>query len=421
MFFRITMLAQYASVEKTKIFAWAVSPTVQMTAVSNQVNTVHENNKLILAVPNPETVVFHDIKSVEERLGCPHLNIFAQIETCIVALPTVKNSPNSIELKDHRQLSASFSFGSEQSFDPNSSPADSCTSVRVRKNRVCPYMSREVMTIEEVREISPHIADKYANNPNIGFVVLGLKKDIRNYEPVFYSHLISGEELFIPSSQYNPSEIQDQDGELVAWDHEIVVINGELPQVGMPVRHNGHFPTMFLGMFGFGATDFCNLSIIKLDDDIDHGIRNSDLIVPVSFAPANIFNLYEYASRTYPKEFAKFNIDFSKSIQSFSNSSRASYDLDYLKRFDPETGKYIKPSRNLFDPRTGDMIYADEVKFNPITGEPTQHEDDGPYDDKTIIEFLLSIKDSKSLVDVNSHIMGAEYQHKLQFAEQADY
>lgn len=188
-----------------------------------------------------------------------------------------------------------------------------------------------------------------------------------------------------------PKQIADD------WDHEITVINGEPIEKfknSKQYHHNGKFPSMYLGLLGFGKTTLANLTTYVVKGRHD----NQDTVVMSDFVRSTTFNPFDYA-RTYDLD--KFNRglwDYSETIASFSEQQPgAIVDLD--ARFDANTGKpHVVAIHDIYDPRTGAKMADGEANFDPKTGLSIEQMKNDPYSEASLVLYASKVaKKTKSM------------------------
>ena len=380
-------------VNKTKIVAWAVSETVQMTAYSNKIaNEYGSKTIMVVAVPNPETIVFHDIEAFAKSVGCPYLDIFTQIEKCYAEAPTTTlyhDEEEEIDMGGGLNMYGSQTLKVEKTGPYTASVVPSI-------NHFCRLDRTEFPTAINLNET---LRGSYVDTPKIGFIVFKLGEEAdKNYPPIFYTHVIDNKNIYIPTFHIHPTPktVITLHDFVDDWDHEITIINGA--QLGNDnIRrslHNGKFPTMILGLFGFGNTKFVNLTTYYINGKF----KNKDIQVFTDFETTRIFNPFEYAARKYPFEFEANKINYSGSIASFNLNPSASYNLNLLKRFDPDTGRSIAaPEKCSFYPKTGNQLAAAECAFDPITGKAYSAAGSNPYDQSVMQEFMYNLSNTATI------------------------
>lgn len=195
------------SVSKTNILAIpSLDKTRQLTIYSNKVDVLSES-LMILPVPFPETVVFHETlmryKSVFEDASNSFEKVLmtlnplqtwsraSTVET-LAALPTRRIGPYTVSIAN--------SFEDLERLNPTTF-------------RVDPALKEFLQT-------------QY--RPTMGFVCCVLTAGHQEYQPLAYSHQISGETLFVPTMHYHskstytytPAALDIADD----WDHAVYTI-----------------------------------------------------------------------------------------------------------------------------------------------------------------------------------------------------
>jgi len=197
------------SVSNTKILvAINSSSNRQFTVYSNNVANTSNNNAMILPVPYPQTVKFHDLTNYK--------NLFDDCKKCftssIYRSYGLTNSTLSINMADSLEV---FNIGSYQ------------VSLAISLNDI-KRVNSNVFTLSHGCD---ELLTKEYNNPIFGFIICKLANNKKDYHPFGYSHNIYNNMLFIPTKHYhshnnflnensvNENTITDD------WAHEIYLYN----------------------------------------------------------------------------------------------------------------------------------------------------------------------------------------------------
>ena len=170
-----------ASVSNTKILvAINSSSNRQFTVYSNNVANISNNNAMILPVPYPQTVKFHDLTNYENLFDdCKKCFEFPVYESHVFTNDTLSmNIANSLEV---------FNVGGYQV-----SLAMSLNDIKRVNSNVftLSYGCDELLTEEY-------------NNPIFGFIICKMANNRKDYHPFGYSHNIYNNLLFIPTKHYH--------------------------------------------------------------------------------------------------------------------------------------------------------------------------------------------------------------------------
>ncbi len=209
------------SVSKTNIFvAVDETNTRQLIVYSNNVSNAITNNAMILPVPNPKTIKFHNLTNYK--------NIFDDCDKMASDVRTLSYSTTK---------SASTNYGKLDVFNVGSykvSLALSLDDIRNVDNSVF-----------DLGEGCYHLLSKDYSDPIYGFIICKLDTKKTDYHPFGYSHKIHNNQIFIPTKHYHEhysfgnynspfgSSYADSFGSLLAndnnvdegWDHKIYLYN----------------------------------------------------------------------------------------------------------------------------------------------------------------------------------------------------
>lgn len=201
------------SVSNTKILV-AVNPekNKQLTIYSNEVTNISSGNAMILPVPYPQTVTFHDLSN--------YSYIFKDCDSCFQS----RISTNS--------------------FSADSFSADSRGITKLKVFNVGSYQVSLAMSLDEIKHVdtsvfrlSPNcfklLSNEYKNG-NFGFIICKLSDGNKDYHPFGYSHNITDGMLFIPTKHYHShnngsvmfNNITHNETDIVDdWSHDIYLYN----------------------------------------------------------------------------------------------------------------------------------------------------------------------------------------------------
>ena len=161
----------------------------QLTIYSNEVFNKSSNNAMILPVPNPQTVMFHNLSS--------YPTIFKDCKSCF-----------------YSQQSRSYSTDS-YSFNV------STNSAKLEVIDVGSYQVSLAMSLSDLKRVDTNVFTlssgceqllaKDYSNPDIGFIICKLADGNKEYHPFGYSHNIYKNILFIPTKHYHDhSSVQNE-------------------------------------------------------------------------------------------------------------------------------------------------------------------------------------------------------------------
>lgn len=211
------------TVAKTKILV-AVKPLTnrQLTVYSNSVDNKSDGNAMILPVPYPNTVQFHDLSNYK--------NIFNDCDNCFPKLKSrsMYLSTNSFSVSESLKV---FNVGSYQ----------------VSLAHSLADLKRVDKSVFKLSNGCDDLLSQQYNNPIFGFIICKLSKGSEEYHPFGYSHnLLNNNNVFIPTKHYHEhnsnkrgfSEIDNSpmfqnfmqttnSSPIITddWDHEIYLYN----------------------------------------------------------------------------------------------------------------------------------------------------------------------------------------------------
>ena len=203
-------------VEATKILVAINSKTQrQFTVYSNRVDNDISTNAMILPVPNPKTVQFHDLSK--------HKNIFQDLDRVFKLPPSFmfsySLSMNNFVLQNSLEV-----------FDVGSYQVSLATSLEdiLRVNQQVFQLSQGCYSL---------LQSTYPSS--FGFIICKIKQANATYHPFAYSHqIIDANQVFVPTKHYHEhsyASIDDTEyelndgssnqGEGESWSHTIYLYN----------------------------------------------------------------------------------------------------------------------------------------------------------------------------------------------------
>lgn len=211
------------AVAATKLFCGVNSDrSRQFTVYANTVDNSSRNNAMVLPVPFPQTVKFHNLEN--------YANFFSDCDKCFAKTQTW----------GEKSLSSN-SFSATRSM-----PKLQVHNVGSYKVSIANSLNDLYRVDESVFDLSQglqQMLEKYYSNPVFGFIICKLKEGNESYHPFAYSHQITNKRVFIPTRHYhaenntnindfynnfntsfgmNISDIADD------WDHDIYLYNIDL-------------------------------------------------------------------------------------------------------------------------------------------------------------------------------------------------
>jgi hypothetical protein len=221
-------------VESTKILvAIGSDQSRQMIVYSNRVDNEISTNAMILPVPNPKTIKFHDLSK--------HKDIFKDLDSVFKSFITMNSLSYSSDSFARNQTLKVFDVGSYQ--------------VSLA------YSVNDILKVnQDVFQLSPGCYDllKSSYTANFGFIICKLKQGDSTYHPLGYSHqIINKTNIFIPTKHYHEhvslDDIEYQIEETnkdEKWSHNIYLYNckGEnnlIKSMGMDHIWNTNNPLLF--------------------------------------------------------------------------------------------------------------------------------------------------------------------------------
>jgi hypothetical protein len=209
------ILGKVATVAKTKLL---VAPSLggarQLTVYANAVTSLVRGNAMVLPVPHPETLAFHDLSG--------YATLFDDCAACF-----------------ERPLPRSIPDGARRSA-AGSRPALAVVTVGSYHASVVPSLDDfdrlDASLLRVPANVGALLAATYAGRP-FGFIVCALREGAAAYHPFAYSHALeTAGTLFVPTLHAHEHEHGDGDGAdgggrggkaRADWDHTIHVVGGD--------------------------------------------------------------------------------------------------------------------------------------------------------------------------------------------------
>ncbi len=166
------------NVSDTKIFcAPNANGSRQITIYSNKVDNISKGNAMVLPVPNPESLQFHDLSRYQE--------FFDDCKSCF----TTENRSYSLNYKsiDSAENLSVFKVGSYL--------------VSVARN-----LQQVEMADKKIFILSPELKEvlsMYYYQPYWGFIICRLEHGTQDYHPFAYSHNIIGGKIYVPTRHFH--------------------------------------------------------------------------------------------------------------------------------------------------------------------------------------------------------------------------
>ena len=173
------------AVAGTKLFCGVNNEkTKQITIYANTVDNVSRNNAMVLPVPFPNSVVFHNLEKYKD--------FFSDCESCFVNMK--------------KSLDYTNSYGTDESFKRTLEVYD-IGSYKVSLAHSLQDLKRIDTTVFELSKGLADILEKNYSNPVFGFIICKLAEGNEKYHPFAYSHNIASEKVFIPTRHYHDENI----------------------------------------------------------------------------------------------------------------------------------------------------------------------------------------------------------------------
>lgn len=170
-------------VSKTNIFIGLNSDkSRQITIYSNYVSNYSDANAMVIPVPSPQTVKFHDISHMK--------NFFVNVDKSFI--------------RQARTLSTFTNYA--RSFGSDKSAKLEVLNVGSYRVSLVPSLADLTRLDKDVFVLSEGLAEKlssYYKENYWGFIVFVLAKDSKEYHPFAYSHDIIHSNIYIPTRHYH--------------------------------------------------------------------------------------------------------------------------------------------------------------------------------------------------------------------------
>lgn len=165
-------------VTDTKLFAGTnPSKTRQLTVYANTVDNVSKNNAMVLPVPFPNSVIFHDLSDYKD--------FFTDCSSC---------------------FSSEYLYKSQSMSFTNNANSLHVYNVGSYKASIVPTIADFGRIDSSVFELSDGLKKTlqvHYSNPIFGFIVCKLDVGKEKYHPFAYSHTISNKMIFLPTRHYH--------------------------------------------------------------------------------------------------------------------------------------------------------------------------------------------------------------------------
>jgi len=171
------------NVAGTKLFCGVnKEKTRQFTVYSNTVENVSNNNAMVLPVPYPDSVKFHNLEAYK--------NFFKDCQKCFVTQQSQDfGLTNSYSLK---------SFEGKKKLD-----VVNVGSFQVSLAKSLKELKLVDTNVFELSEGLENALTKHYSNSMFGFIICKLAKGKENYHPFAYSHNMLNNKVFIPTRHYH--------------------------------------------------------------------------------------------------------------------------------------------------------------------------------------------------------------------------
>ncbi len=166
-------------VSNTKIFiAPSADKTRQITIYSNDVDNISNGNAMVLPVPLPQSLSFHDLSQYK--------NFFEDCKNCF-SDPTKTLKSYSLNMIDKAEGLEVFKIGSYY--------------VSVAKNlEQLELVNNKVFKLSDGLK---KVLNTYYYQPYWGFIICKLSPGKNNYHPFAYSHQIIQNKIYVPTRHYH--------------------------------------------------------------------------------------------------------------------------------------------------------------------------------------------------------------------------
>lgn len=179
------------AVAGTKLFCGVNNEkTKQITIYANTVDNASRNNAMVLPVPFPDSVVFHNLEKYK--------NFFSDCESSFL------NMSKSLSLFTN-------SYGT-QSTDRSTLVVYDVGSYKVSLAHSLNDLKRVDVSVFELSKGLEEMLKTHYSNPVFGFIICKLAEGKEKYHPFAYSHNIASEKVFIPTRHYHDENINSYYG-----------------------------------------------------------------------------------------------------------------------------------------------------------------------------------------------------------------
>ncbi len=172
-------------VSKTNIFVGLnSSKSHQLTIYSNFVSNNSDANAMVIPVPHPSTVNFHNVSHINNFFKVVDKSFFRQAKTLSWNNSSYSDSKGTSRARSDLEV---FSVGSYQ--------------VSLAHN-----LSDLSRLNKEIFVLSPGLAKTLESNysdPVWGFIVFVLARDKKDYHPFGFSHALYNNKIYIPTRHYH--------------------------------------------------------------------------------------------------------------------------------------------------------------------------------------------------------------------------
>ncbi len=240
-------------VSKTNIFIGLnSSKTHQITVYSNFVSNNSDGNAMVIPVPFPSTVNFHDVSHIN--------NFFKVVDKSFYRIS------NTLGMRGD---SYSFNMSNSASKSKSTLEVFSVGSYNVSLAQNLSDISR---LDKNVFVLSPGLAktlQSHYSDPVWGFIVFTLARDKKDYHPFGYSHALYNNKIYIPTRHYHETHgFAIGSGSGVGYMERIGGLDTRSNPNASPFEDQKSFSTWT----GFNGSNSTNLSNSGLADDWSHNI-----------------------------------------------------------------------------------------------------------------------------------------------------
>jgi hypothetical protein len=182
------------NVSGTKLFCGVNREnTRQITIYANTVDNISKNNAMVLPVPFPNSVIFHNLENYKD--------FFSECERCFY------NVNNSLEYSITNNIA-----------DSNKNTLDVYNVGSYKVSLACSLQDLQHVdtSVFELSNGLKKILNKHYSNPIFGFIICKLVDGNEKYHPFAYSHNIANEKIFIPTRHFH-----DENNNPYFYDYEM--------------------------------------------------------------------------------------------------------------------------------------------------------------------------------------------------------